>query len=107
MTYSCHIKCIIIKSEMMIENELIKNSGRLHTTEMGINRIKKNLALDCDDVVEWCKNQIKIAGADCDKNISRKGKNWYVDIGCGIITVNAYSYTIITAHKKKNAATGF
>ena len=41
----------------MIENELIKNSGRLHTTEMGVNRIKKNLALDCDDVVEWCKNQ--------------------------------------------------
>lgn len=107
MTYSCHIKYIIIKAEMMIENELIKNLGRLHTTEMGINRIKKNLALACDDVVEWCTNQIKIAGADCDKNIFRKGKNWYVNIGSGIITVNAYSYTIITAHKKKNAATGF
>ncbi|MCQ2593467.1 MAG: DUF3781 domain-containing protein [Treponema sp.] len=35
-----------------------------------------------------------------DEKISRKGKNWYVDIGSGIITVNAYSYTIITAHKK-------
>ena len=83
----------------MIENELIKNLDKVHTTEMGINRIKKNLSLDCDDVVDWCKNQIKIAGMQGEK-ISRKGKNWYVDIGSGIITVNAYSYTIITAHKK-------
>ena len=83
----------------MIENELIKNLDKVHTTEMGINRIKKNLSPDCDDVVDWCKNQIKIAGMQGEK-ISRKGKNWYVDIGCGIITVNAYSFTIITAHKK-------
>lgn len=83
----------------MIENELIKNLDKLHTTEMGINRIKKNLSLDCDDVVDWCKKQIKLAGMQGEK-ISRKGKNWYVDIGYGIITVNAYSYTIITAHKK-------
>ena len=83
----------------MIENELIKNLDKVHTTAMGINRIKKNLSLDCDDVVDWCKNQIKLAGMQGEK-ISRKGKNWYVDIGSGIITVNAYSYTIITAHKK-------
>ena len=83
----------------MIENELIKNLDKVHTTEMGIDRIKKNLSLDCDDVEDWCKNQIKLAGMQGEK-ISRKGKNWYVDIGSGIITVNAYSYTIITAHKK-------
>ncbi len=87
-------------AEMMIENELIKNLDKIHTTELGVVRIKKNLSLDCDDVVEWCKKQIKTASVDCDKNISRKGKNWYVDIGSCIITVNAYSYTIITAHKK-------
>ena len=58
-----------------------------------------NCSSGADDVVEWCKNQIKLAGMQGEK-ISRKGKNWYVDIGCGIITVNAYSYTIITAHKK-------
>lgn len=84
----------------MIENELIKNLDKLHTTEMGIDRIKKNLSLDCDDVVKWCENQIKLAGMQKLEKISRKGKNWYVDIGSGIITVNAYSYTIITAHKK-------
>lgn len=84
---------------MMIENGLLNNLDKVHTTEMGIDRIKKNLSLECDDVVDWCKNQIKLAGMQGEK-ISRKGKNWYVDIGCGIITVNAYSYTIITAHKK-------
>ena len=85
---------------MMMENELIKNLEKIHTTEMGIDRIKKNLSLECDDVVEWCKNQIRLAGMQDGEKISRKGKNWYVDIDWGIITVNAYSYTIITAHKK-------
>ncbi len=32
---------------------------------------------------------------------TRKGKNWYVDADNCVITVNAYSFTIITAHKKK------
>ena len=33
--------------------------------------------------------------------ITRSGKNWYVNIDNCIITINAYSYTIITAHKEK------
>ncbi len=33
--------------------------------------------------------------------ITRNGKNWYINIDACIITVNAYSYTIITAHKEK------
>ncbi len=73
---------------------LISNLDKVHTTEKGIIRIKRNLALDVNDVVEWCKTKIK------DKNsfITRKGKNWYINIDNCIITVNAYSYTIITAH---------
>ncbi|MCL2281970.1 MAG: DUF3781 domain-containing protein [Fibromonadales bacterium] len=31
--------------------------------------------------------------------ITRKGKNWYVNIDGCKITVNAHSYTIITVHK--------
>jgi len=64
---------------------------------MGVGRIKKNLGLGDIDVVEWCRNRI------LDKNaiIERNGKNWYVNIDDSIITVNASSYTIITAHKKK------
>jgi ribosome biogenesis GTPase len=33
------------------------------------------------------------------ESIQRKGKNWYAYAGKSVITVNAHSYTIITAHK--------
>jgi hypothetical protein len=75
-------------------NELINNIEKLHTTEMGIERIRKNLELYTEDVVKWCKDKIKKS----DK-IYRKGKNWYVSGKGFIITINAHSYTIITAHK--------
>lgn len=80
-----------------MENELIRNIEKVHTTELGIVRIKKNLSLDTDDVVEWCKS--KILGDNA--AIERKGKNWYVTVDGSVITVNAYSYTIITAHREK------
>lgn len=78
-------------------SELIQNLDKLHTTELGIVRIKKNLSLDTDDVVEWCKQKIQSP----DASITKNGKNWYVSIENNIITVNAHSYTIITAHKEK------
>jgi hypothetical protein len=76
-------------------NILMENINKIHTTPMGINRIKNNIELETNDVVDWCKNKIKNA-----KDISMNGKNWYVDIGDAIITINKHSYTIITAHKK-------
>ena len=76
---------------------LIQNLDKLHTTEMGKDRIRKNLDLDTDDVVLWCRKKI----SDSKSNIFRKGKNWYITIDNCIITVNAYSYTVITAHKVK------
>lgn len=76
------------------ENELLLHLDKLHTTELGVMRIRRNLSLDTDDVVSWCKEKIQNPNA----SIILKGKNWYVDIGNCIITVNAYSYTIITAH---------
>ena len=82
---------------MNADNELLKNLDKLHTTELGIKRIKRNLSLDTDDVVDWCKSKISSANSV----ITRKGKNWYVNADNCIITVNAYSYTIITAHKEK------
>lgn len=78
-------------------NELLENLDELHTTELGAIRIKRNLLLDTDDVVDWCKAKINSA----DAVITRAGKNWYVNADHCIITVNAYSYTIITAHKEK------
>ncbi len=77
--------------------ELIENIGKLHTTEMGVDRIKKNLSLDVDNVVTWCRGKIQNPNA----TILRKGKNWYIHIDACEITVNASSYTIITAHKLK------
>ncbi len=78
-------------------NDLITNIDKLHTTEMGTDRTKRNLTIETDDVVRWCKEKI------LDKNamMERKGKNWYVNVNDCIITVNANSYTIITAHKNK------
>ena len=82
---------------MNADDELLKNLDKLHTTELGVERIKRNLFLDTDDVVGWCKAKIDSVKAV----ITRSGKNWYVNIDNCIITVNAYSYTIITAHRKE------
>lgn len=75
--------------------ELLKNLAKLHTTELGVLRIKRNLGIECDDTVAWCSDRISSPEAV----IERKGKNWYITVDGCIITVNAYSYTIITAHK--------
>ena len=37
---------------------LLSNIEKIHTTEMGIDRIKKNLKLNTNNVVEFCKNKI-------------------------------------------------
>ena len=78
-------------------NELQANLGQLHTTELGVMRIRRNLSLDVEDVVGRCKTKIASNAAV----ITRNGKNWYVTIDNCIITINAYSYTIITAHRVK------
>ena len=77
-----------------MEKELLKNIEKIQTTELGIERIKKNLELDTKDVVEWCKQKVKLSD-----NIIKKGKYWYVSIENSIITINVKSFTIITAHK--------
>ena len=88
---------IVRIQSMSALNELLDNLDKLHTTELGIVRIKRNLSLDTDDVVGWCKDKISSDNAV----ITRNGKNWYINIDACVLTVNAYSYTIITAHKEK------
>lgn len=70
------------------------NIDKIHTTELGKIRIKRNLNLDIDDVVRYCKDKI----LDDDSKIYKKGKNWYCEIDNIKITVNSYSFTIITVH---------
>ena len=61
-----------------------------HTAAIVENRIE-------EDVVEFCKNKV----LDKKSLIYRKGKNWYIENGAIKITINATSYTIITAHTIK------
>ena len=82
---------------MEIVQTLIDNIDRLHTTEMGAERIKRNLGQPDIDVVAYCKKRI----LDENCSIYKRGKNWYCEIDNITITVNANSFTIITAHKLK------
>lgn len=77
--------------------ELLNNLDKVHTTEMGVDRIKRNIEVNVEDIVAYCIDKIKQENAV----IERKGKNYYVSVDGIIITVNASSYTIITAHKEK------
>ena len=72
--------------------------ARLHTTTLGEERIRKNLALsDEEDVVQWCQMAIESQDA-----ISwRQGKNWYIDTpappSSPLISSNADSSSIAKA----------
>jgi len=85
---------------MDTNNELLQNIDKLHTTQLGVQRIQKNLSLTTADVVEWCRDKIQSENA----LITKGGKNWYVVTDGIKITINAHSYTIITAHKEKKTA---
>lgn len=78
-------------------HELIQNIEKLHTTPMGIERIRRNLSLGSIDAVEYCRGLILCENAQ----IVRRGKNFYARVNGCEITVNAFSFTIITAHKIK------
>ena len=78
-------------------NDLIENIDKLHTTELGEERIRKNLCLSSLDVVGHCK-QIIISNKE---NIIKRGKNYYITYSDGVITVNSDSFTIITAKSLK------
>lgn len=73
---------------------LLDHIDKIHTTELGIDRIKRNLRLENDDIVGYCKN--KISDTTC--NIYKQGKNWYCEVDNIRITIHSHSYTIITAH---------
>lgn len=75
-------------------NELLLNIDKLHTTTLGEKRIKRNLKLESNDVISFLKEKI----LNKNTSIYRIGKNYYCEIDNIIITINAYSYTIITTH---------
>lgn len=80
-----------------MKNTLTENLERIHTTERGAERIRKNLGLKDPDPAAWCRTIILDRGSAAE----RRGKNWYVRTGDCEITINATSYTIITAHRNR------
>ncbi|MBE6503687.1 MAG: DUF3781 domain-containing protein [Methanobrevibacter sp.] len=75
---------------------LLENIDNIHTTEMGIDRIQSNLEIRSEPV-SYCISKLKKENS----KVTKKGKNYYIDVDDCIITVNSNSFTIITAHKKK------
>ena len=76
---------------------LVGNISKVHTTPMGVERITKNLKLDDEDAVSYCIDII----LNEESVVSKKGKNYYVKMNDTVSTVNSSSFTIITAHLKK------
>ncbi len=48
---------------------LLENLDKVHTTEMGVDRIKRNIEVDVEDIVAYCIDKIKQENAV----IERKG----------------------------------
>lgn len=50
--------------------DLVSNIYRLHTTELGLKRVQRNLNLEGPTIVKWCKDKIlrKEAIVDCKTN---------------------------------------
>ena len=48
-------------------NSLAENIDKIHTTEMGAERIKRNLQIETADVVGWCKVRILDNGAKVER----------------------------------------
>lgn len=86
-------------------NNLIKNINLIHTTEMGYQRIIKNVGIfdkniqkNREFILNFCKQIIK----NPKSNITIAGKNYYVSNNDVTLTINRHSFTIITAKKTGN-----
>ena len=75
---------------------LLENVDKIHTTEMGVGRIQKNLGIS-EDPVDYCISKLK----QDNSTVLKEGKNYYVKVDGCRITINSSSFTIITAHKIK------
>lgn len=89
-----------MKTTMPLNTEVFQllrdNIERVHTTSLGVIRIRRNLFLTEKDIEGWCKTHILAPGA----KYERRGKNLYVTHDEYIFTVNASSFTIITVHRQ-------
>ena len=78
----------------MHKEVLIENIDKIHTTEMGVGRIQRNLGIS-EEPVSYCISKLKQENS----TVTKEGKNYYVEVDDFRITINSSSFTIITAHK--------
>lgn len=78
----------------MHRETLIENIDKIHTTEMGVGRIQKNLGIH-EEPVSYCISKLK----QDNSTVTKEGKNYYVNADDCRITINSTSFTIITSHK--------
>lgn len=78
----------------MHKKTLLENVDKIHTTEMGVERIQRNLGID-EEPVGYCISKLEKA----DSVVTKEGKNYYVEVDGCRITINSSSFTIITARK--------
>ena len=80
---------------MYIRTQRALAVGVSEITELGYIRVVNNLNLEKNtDIIEYSKNMI----LDKDSKVYKANKNFYVDLNNVRLTINATTYTIITAH---------
>ena len=70
---------------------------KIHTSYLGMDRISKNLNINRCDVIKYCEDII----LNKESAVYKKGKNYYAELSDIKLTINSYTFTIITAHKLK------
>lgn len=85
-------------SKGIIESKesFLLNLDKINIADKGKERIKNNLNLENEDIVEFCKKII----SDKNCNIYRERKNWCCELNDIIIKINVFSYIITSAHIK-------
>ncbi len=78
-----------------MREEILNNAEYIHATSMAALRINHNLKLDITNHVDWFIAIVK----DEKNKIERKGRNYYITYNDAIITLNANSFTLLTAHR--------
>lgn len=80
--------------KLVLDRKIIQNKiDKIHTTDMGIDRIKRHLKIN-NNVLDFIMKLIM----NDNIYLYKKGKNYYVEINNTKITINSYNYSIITAH---------
>lgn len=77
------------------KENLLQNINKIHTTELGEERLIRNLGLKNTNPVAFAKKFILKEKT----HVYRRGKNFYCELSGVRLTINAITYTIITGHR--------